>query len=117
MVYEDMLALGRRILESDDEEFLLTDDKEKVGGPQSLLAEKELPASILSTVQKAIDVLKSDTDYSDLLAGMIDVFYNSIRLKKENQALHILNASLESRFTELEQQHREEHRESLFFTR
>lgn len=108
MVYEDMLALGRRILESDDEDLLLTENKEKIGDAQDQLAEEELPAGMLGTVQKAIDVLKSDTVYSDLLDRMIDVFYNSIRLQKGNQALRILHASLESRLSELEQQHLED---------
>lgn len=108
MTYEDMLSLGRRILEGDEENLTFSENKEKVGDFQDQLAKTELPAGMLGSVQQTIDVLKSDTDYSDLLAGMIDVFYDSIRMKKENQALHILNARLESRFTELEQQHRED---------
>lgn len=115
MTYEDVLSLGRRILEGDEENLTFSENKEKVGDSQNLLAEKELPASILSNVQKAIDILKSDMNYSGLLAGMIDVLHDSIRLKKENQALRILNANLESWLTELDQQHREDTVTPCFF--
>lgn len=118
ILYEDMLTLGRRILDGEEnptlekngetelksEDYFGT-DKQKNG----LIDFKKVPRhgkgkeNIPDRIVRAIEVLGSDTEYADLLAGMIDAFYDTVSTKKENLALKNKLKEMESRIASLEE--------------
>jgi len=101
MRYEDMLSLGRRILNGEENPSLEKGDgdwggAENVGAlghekklsdfgitPKNGAGSENIPGRIVSV----IEVLESDTGYSDLLAGLIDAFQDTVSTKKRNQEL------------------------------
>ena len=102
MMYEDMLSLGRRILKGEDNPSLEKDDGDGLGGTENVGAsghEKKLSdfgitpkhgagsENIPGRIVSVIEVLESDTGYSDLLAGLIDAFQDTVSTKKRNQEL------------------------------
>ncbi|MBU0946057.1 MAG: hypothetical protein KJ804_20745 [Proteobacteria bacterium] len=117
MAYEDMLALGRRILEGGGEQAL--DVKNllgalKVESPQLAGQEKEiiafknhkkikeLPSGFSSKILKVKKILDSGTSYGDLLAGLIDTFHEVISTKEENFLLRNRLKGLEVKMANLE---------------
>lgn len=117
MVYEDMLSLGRRILNGEKNPSLEKDDggnsqpkgHADAGGrengvidfkitPKHGAGSENIPDRIVSV----IDVLSSDTGYADLLAGLIDAFHDTVSTKKENLALKNKLKEMESRIASLE---------------
>ena len=116
MVYEEMLALGRRILNGEDPLPLdgekvehqkqgQTDTDQKSGlrnlttrDPKYGEGSENIPDRIVS----AIDVLGSDTKYADLLAGLIDALHDTVSTKRENKALKEEISEMKSRIARLE---------------
>jgi len=123
MVYEDMLSLGRRILNGDDTDSLNAAreqgnlDRNSYGGEnENLLAGFNITPkngsgkeNISHRVVSVIEILESDTGYSDLLAGLIDAFHDTVCTKKEIKKLRRENINtkqemkaLKARITRLE---------------
>lgn len=117
MTYEDMLALGRRILQGEENPTL-----KKGNGVELRLKENldrgelsgETPdfnitpkygagaSNIPDRIVRVIEVLSSGTGYDDLLAGLIDAFHDTVSTKKENLALKNKLREMESRIASLE---------------
>lgn len=105
LTYEDMLTLGRRILEnrgkdilegdSDVEQKELIHDKvtETAGGVISSISEK---------IMKTVVVLESDSTRRDVLADLIDVFHEAVSIHNENLALRNRIKEMEVRIARLE---------------
>ena len=124
MVYEDMLSLGRRILNGEENSILEknsgdksgTDENGDGGGPRGGIIDFSITPkhgagsdNIPGRIVSVIEVLESDTGYSDLLAGLIDAFQDTVSTKKINQELEekILeleneNLEVKNRMQELE---------------
>lgn len=123
MVYEEMLSLGRRILNGEDpfppdgekaeqQELGQTDSNRKKGlcnlntiTPKYGEGSENIPDRIVS----AIDVLGSDTKYAALLAGLIDALHDTVSTKRENKALKEKIGEMESRIARLENRTGYEH--------
>ena len=122
MVYEDMLSLGRRILDGEENPSLEKsigdgpDGTENVGAlghdrellnfgitPKHGAGSENIPGRIVSV----IEVLESDTGYSDLLAGLIDAFQDTVSTKKRNQELEEKIRELENENLEVIKQMKE----------
>lgn len=116
--YEEMLSLGRRIVDGTLDPLEAQD-----GGFEPSVAENvfqhvefemEIDAlkssrrggkgslKISDKILRAIEVLESDTSYSDLLSGLIENFHEAIKMKGENIALQDKLEHLESRTKKLE---------------
>jgi hypothetical protein len=103
--YEDMLALGRRILEGSEDDILEGDSgveqkelicakaAENTGGVISSIPEK---------IIKVVAVLESDTIYRDILADLIDAFHEAVSTHNENLALRNWMKEMEVRIARLE---------------
>ncbi len=117
MAYEDMLILGRHLLEGTKDTTSETYNREKHSfrespprtGSKNQTIDFKIPprngkaSSIIpDKIVKAIELLESGTDYGDLLAGLIDTFHDTISTKKENLALRKKMGNLESRIADLE---------------
>lgn len=119
--YEDMLALGRCLLEEQDG---LTSGKgqrmdksavkdlevaETVQEVKEVIDYQRLrkgggdPSSFSSKIVKVLEILESDTSYSDLLVGLIDTFHNSIKINEENLGLRNRMTALESKLADFEE--------------
>jgi len=101
--YEDMLSLGRRILngEENPELFLETrDGKTDIPECDGLDTSKNEnhnldiskksgsgAGSIPEKLVSVVEVLEGDAGFSDLLAALIDAFHDSVKTKKENLSL------------------------------
>ena len=111
MPYEEMLALGRGLLDGSNqskdwsgeiEERPLanpvivpdTEDKSSVAGSDS--------PGISEIIRKVIVILESDSESRLKLAGLIDTFYNELMAKKESDSLHAQLEQLTSRIVHLE---------------
>ena len=117
MAYEDMLILGRQILEGRGE---LTSEENSsrvpakegnaqlTGKGKEIIAFKnhqknqKLPSGISNNILKVIEILDSGTSDGDLLAGLINAFHEAISTKEENLSLRNRMKKLESRITSLE---------------
>ena len=123
--YEEMLALGRRLLDGDEIQVAgasgngtsetvplppvsaiahatdgsATDDRitpfAKPGREKEPIAER---------LRKTVAILESDTSYRDVLADLIDVFYGAVRATDDNLALRNQMRAMESRIASLEKQ-------------
>lgn len=114
MTYEEMLALGRRVLDgqTDDTESLAeqigpsvhesvggketrgdNDRPEKEDGYGSLLTEKLL---------KIREILESETKYSISLTAMIDAYHQEIVMGREKQMLDVRLKMMEDRLGQVE---------------
>ena len=103
MAYEEMYILGRRILEQ-TESLSVNHDTQMLGvvtiaeqAPQNTpadnalsyrTAEEDASINIQAKILKTIELLESGTRYGNLLAGLIDSFYDSLHTKRENETLH-----------------------------
>ncbi|MBU1245345.1 hypothetical protein KJ612_19250 [Myxococcota bacterium] len=117
MVYEDMLILGRQILERGEEQSSEEDISlglVKAENPRFGEKEKEiiafknhqgnekLPLEISNKVLKVIEILHSGTSYGDILAGLIDTFHEAISMKEEDLVSQNRLKSLEDKMANLE---------------
>lgn len=117
LTYEDMLALGRRLVNEQKEgvgerkdgaeqevppssdtargkgEVIDLTASQKPGDAQSLIAEK---------IIKAVKILESGTVCGDVLADLIDAFNEVVSTKKDNLALQNRMKDMESRIVSLE---------------
>lgn len=117
MVYEEMLALGRRILDGKNE--LVVEGKEDVElravilsgsakTEEGIFESNELqnigaaPSSISETILKVIEILESGTPYGDSLRGSIDILHEAVITKNENLVLCSQMMTIDSRVTKLE---------------
>jgi hypothetical protein len=117
MDYEDMLALGRRLLE---EQGGLVSGKGKVmektvtekreveenvsEGNISLKLQKGggEGSNVSLKIVKVIEILESGTSYGDLLVGLIDTFHESIKINEVNLTSRNRMMTLESKIAYLE---------------
>jgi hypothetical protein len=124
MTYEDILALGRRLLSKKEGGG---DEKSEAGttavkSKQFLRNEKDLsiPIDISSRksdqvsssveeliisdkIKKAVEILESDSNYSKILGDLIDAFHEAVSMKKDNLALRNQMKEMESRIASLEE--------------
>ena len=119
MIFEDMLALGRRILERKNKVI----EQEKAGsryGKKTFTTtgggQIEADGDVLNkstesvdgltsnsqTIFKALEILESDTSYGSNLKGSIELFHEIISTKNENQALRSQMLAMDSRIAKLE---------------
>jgi transcriptional regulator with XRE-family HTH domain len=117
MTYEDMLALGRRILGKGKIEIsegkkgreqrpaaqndIVRTDKGfiDIKFPQKI---RETPPSISEKIMKVVEILESDTSYRDLLTELIDAFHESVSTANDNLKLRNQMKEMESRIASLE---------------
>jgi hypothetical protein len=116
MTFEEMLSLGRTILEAGEIPVLIQtmeeepkynqdfsiDPAEKIKkygiSPKSENATPDIPEKIVKT----IEILGGGTGYNYLLSDVIDVFHKMINTEKENVMLKNKLKDLESRLAVLE---------------
>ena len=102
--YEDMLAIGRIILEGGNVPL----PGESGGAKQDIVESTELEKSekprpsISDNLLKIVAILESDSRYGDALSGLVDAFYEAVSVKKENMALQERMKKMEARIAELE---------------
>lgn len=96
MTYEEMLALGRTILDGDN--VLLPGEND---GEEQDIPEESRP-SISVELLKIFAILESDSRYSDALSSLADAFYEAGSLRKDNLALQERIKEMESRIADLE---------------
>ena len=111
MPYEEMLALGRRLLEAPDRAGEVWSGLERRGMPDTLDT-SACPKSagggahnsprISQTIQKAIVILESDTEYRYRLADLIDTFHRELIDRKESAVLRVEVEDLKERIVLLE---------------
>lgn len=117
MDYEDMLALGRAILDGKDilsagkrgataegdEGLCLATEMENLAveftGPEKAEARR---ISISEKIVKVVAILESDSNYRDTLSDLIDDFYGAISVKKDNLVLEERIKEIELRMIDLE---------------
>ena len=117
MTFEDMLALGRRIVEEggeDDTSEIDGNDLTTGGCSQSSGMEnesldfkstsknEELAVDLSDKVIKVLEILDSGAEYSEVLGGMIEMFHDALQTKAENLTLRNRVTQLESRMETLE---------------
>lgn len=117
MNYEDMLALGRRILDGNNELVAERKDDIRLGTPtlsgdvkteKSIIGFHELQiiredqSSISETILKMLEILESGSPYGDTMRGTIDVLHEAVCTKKENLALRNQMMTMDSRVAKLE---------------
>lgn len=117
MDYEEMLALGRAILDGKDnsssgvrgeteegDAALSPVTAMKNSGVESMSPERtEVPRlSISEKIVKVVAILESDSNYSDTLSNLIDEFFEAISVKKENLVLEARIKEIELRMIDLE---------------
>jgi len=117
MTYEDMLTLGRNILDSGKLEI----SEEKKGYEQNVAAKDNISradkgvidfktpkkfqdsqSGFSEKIMKVVEILESDTIYRDVLAELIDAFHESISTKNDNLKLRNQMKEMESRIASLE---------------
>ena len=124
LAYEEMLILGRTLLEGDER------TKEYTGKCPDGTADQEIPAilsqiadkgergsgikplgnaaknvySISDKIRKVAAILESDTSHRDILAELIDVFYAAVDTEKDKVATQNQMQEMESRLADMERQ-------------
>jgi transcriptional regulator with XRE-family HTH domain len=113
MPYEEMLALGRRLLEAPDRGGMETWSRQERRGVTDALDKsvslKSVDAGgahdsprISHTIQKAIVILESDTEYRYRLADLIDTFHRELIARKESAVLRVELEDMKERIVLLE---------------
>lgn len=117
MTYEDMLALGRGILgggegwtslkpKSGEELSTPQDDKtipnKSVVEFKSHKKTRDSRSGISEKIMKVVEILESDTHFSEVLAELIDAFHESVSLKSDNLKLRNQMKEMEGRIASLE---------------
>lgn len=113
MAYEEMLALGRHILEGKI-------DSESGGGQEAALppglskteenvADSNAPQNkgdrrlkFSAKILKVVEILESNTEYSDSLSVLIDAYHKAIASDSGNQSLASRLKAMEDRVAKLE---------------
>lgn len=121
LTYEDMLALGRSLLEptpplaseedssigpAKQEEMSLRKEQTK----DHLVVQEEQPsygpdARYLDKTNKVTEILSSKNVYGEIMEGLIDIIHEASKENTENQALKKRIADLESRLNSLEKKY------------
>lgn len=114
MEYEEMLALGRKIL---DGQAGVPSGKSKVKKKDSTLPEvssqegidvvadehaDSQPIAISGKMVKAIQILESQTIYREILSGMIDAFHGALMSQKDHRTLRSRVTMLEAKLAQFE---------------
>ncbi len=116
MTYEDMLALGRGILGGSEGETSLKPKGGKgFSEPQDDAIQnksvvefkpprksRDSQSGISEKIMKVVEILESDTHFSEVLAELIDAFHESISTKNDNLRLRNQMKEMESRIASLE---------------
>lgn len=123
MPYEEMLALGRRLLEGgsntlekdyldpgqkdDDTNVHLAEQtpesvKTVIGRDRKVATANAGNFSIADKIQKAIEILETDTENRFRFADLIDTFHDSLMTRKENVGLKTKLEDLEQQIDQLE---------------
>lgn len=115
MAYEDMLVLGRRIIEGGGDLEPKDETAQEALPPAEPLKNErnvfELHASqedrnrganIPGKILKVLEILESNTNYSDSLSGVIDTYHQAIGMNRENQTLQDRLKGIEGRLAQLE---------------
>ena len=117
MTYEDMLALGRRILGGEDiiisagnrggvhkppVRIDMAKSERKAIDSKFPLKSGENQPSISEKIMKVVEILESDTPYSTVLAELVDAFHEAVSTKKDNFALRNQMKEMEARIASLE---------------
>jgi transcriptional regulator with XRE-family HTH domain len=124
MVYEDMLVLGRRIINGDDDpsrKGQAEDTPPSQEGIDTDIAENRVidfktspinesgPGDVSKKIITLLQMLNSDTVYAGILDGLLDSYQESVstdqkiqQLEKENLALRNEIKEMKSRLDELE---------------
>ncbi len=124
MTYEEMLSLGRSLLagknKGQGEKYSIRRGRI---GPDRRPEEKKKPdkadkeiadilemikpggkeSKISETILKAVEILRSDTNYSDVLTGLIDTFHQAVTIEKDNLKLRNKMNEMEHRLASLEE--------------
>ena len=102
--YEEMLAIGRIILEGGKVPI----PGESGGAKQDIVESAEFEksekprSSISDKLLKIVTILESDSRYGDALSGLVDAFHEAVTVKKDNIALQDRMKKMEARIAELE---------------
>ena len=109
MPYEEMLALGRSLLETSEQEkerparlVLIQDSKEEVTPGKDNVSGTGMDLSISEKIRKAIEILETDSGYRSRFAGLIDVFHEALMTRNANADLRIKLEEMEKRIVQLE---------------
>jgi len=109
MPYEEMLALGRRLLETSGQEkkspsgpVIEQVAKAEVMPEQGKVTGKGMDLSISDKIRKAIEILETDSEYRSRFADLIDVFHEALMTRKANADLRIKLEEMEKRIVQLE---------------
>lgn len=116
ITYEDMLVLGRRILEKEEgisvgwqesDQIPTIRTSEEFGKYENI--GKELPrkagaagSGISVQITKIVAILESGTTYSGVLGGLIDAFHEAACTQQENLRMRNQMKEMESRIASLE---------------
>ncbi|MCK9294381.1 MAG: hypothetical protein M0P70_04810 [Desulfobulbaceae bacterium] len=90
LTYEDMLALGRRILENREDDILEGDssvEQKKLIHDKAAETAGGVISSITEKIMKTVVVLESDSTCRDVLVDLIDAFHEAVITHNENLAL------------------------------
>lgn len=117
MTYEDILALGRGILGSGETEISEgTLENEQKAAERNDIAQIDkrvidfkspkkfwdAQSGFSEKIMKVVEILESNTIYRDVLAELIDAFYESVSTKNDNMKLRNQMKEMESRIASLE---------------
>ncbi|MHB1349779.1 MAG: hypothetical protein C4530_17520 [Desulfobacteraceae bacterium] len=112
MPYEEMLALGRRLLEgtAPDREARASQGAERLqdalekesGGTGGISGSSPGSPRISEIIQKAIVILESDTNYRHRLTDLIDTFHRELMAQEESTVLRSQLTAMEMRIAHLE---------------
>jgi len=104
VTYEAMLTLGRAVQEGTVVQgqgvSRLGPSRDKRSGVESY--GRHLDAADPEVLQRALEVLNSETEYSTILSGVIDGFYEAVKGRRENMDLVRRLELLEERLEKLE---------------
>ena len=100
MVYEDMLILGRRILNGEDDptrrgqEGKIPLSKESIDADKERVIDFKIPPingsgskNVSEKIISFLQMLDSDSAYSMVLDGLLDIYQDSVRTKQKNSDL------------------------------
>jgi hypothetical protein len=118
MTFEDILSLGRLILSGEDvstwrisksvgmvpRQPQVGEQTKKIGQFEPTPKQETASSNIPDKIVKAIEILSTGSGYDNLLSDLIDVFYDTISTKNENEALKIKLREFEARLAILENQ-------------
>ena len=113
MAYEEMLALGRRILEGKiDSESMVEPEAALLPGllkVEEHVADGNAPQEkgarrlkFLGKILKVVEILESNSEYGDSLSVLIDAYHKAIASGSGNQALASRLKAMEERVKKLE---------------